>query len=556
MLADRQPALWTSVMVIALLVAIGITFGAARDGGFVSLDDGNNIFLHPQLGTLTWDRVLWAWSDFSSARRYLPLGWLGFSAVVSAQGYHPAGFHLACIGWHALAAVALLGASRQILRRFAAPAAQGWADALAWLATAAWALHPLRAEVTAWASGLLYAQASALALVALWLWTLRWSASRGPNWLATGSLIAFLGSLLTYPIALGLPVVCWILDRSPGNGRAETTPASIRSVRQTGGIWVLLFVAASGLVLAANLAARGQKPEEFARMAPWSDFGIADRLLQALYVWGRYLQQWIWPAQPSPVYTDLFDLSAPSAKVVATAWAAAALLAAGLWIARRHRLILGSLLAYSAMALPFLGLLEHPWVAHDRYASLLSPVLGIAVAAGLLRVRTAAWRVTVVVAAGGLIIIGAAHARSLAGHWRDEQAFDARLRATLPRQAAAGYYLGYLPSSAHFLAGRFDAIMPTLAQAERDAPGWSADSTRDEFRRLVQQHEEFVARNWPGTTVPPRAVLHLLHGLAAMDRGDTQTARAHWEAALAVAPGFTPAAQALASSDGTTTRRR
>jgi len=277
MLADRQPVLRTIVSVIALLVAIGITFGAAAAGGFVSLDDGNNIFLHPQLGALTWDRVLWAWSDFSSARRYLPLGWLGFSAVVSAQGYQPAGFHLACIGWHAIAAVALLAASRRILRRLAAPAASGWADALAWLATAAWALHPLRVEVTAWASGLLYAQAGALALVALWLWTRRWSAPRGHNWLATGSLIALLGSLLSYPIALGMPVVCWILDRSPDNARLAPPPASTRSVRRTGAIWVLFLAATSGLVLVANIAARGQKPAEFAGMAHWAEFGIADR---------------------------------------------------------------------------------------------------------------------------------------------------------------------------------------------------------------------------------------------------------------------------------------
>jgi len=221
------------------------------------------------------------------------------------------------------------------------------------------------------------------------------------------------------------------------------------------------------------------------------------------------------------------------------------LLAAGLWAARRHRLILGSLVAYSAMALPFLGFLEHPWVAHDRYATLVAPVLGIAVAAGLLRVKTVAWRTTVVATAGSLIIIGAVHAHRLVGHWRDEQAFDARLRDTLPPQAAAGYYLGYLPASVHFLAGRFDSIMPTLAQAERDAPGWSANLARDEFRRFVQQHEEFVAQNWPGTAVPPLAALHFLHGLAAIDRGDTRTARAHFQAALVVAPGFAPAAQAL-----------
>jgi len=556
MLTDRQTASWTVVSLVALLAAIGLTFGPAVDAGFISLDDGNNIFLHPQLGALTWDRVLWTWSDFTAARRYMPLGWLGLSAVITVQGYQPAGFHLAGLIWHAIAALALLGASRNILRWFAKPADKGWANVLALVSATSWALHPLRVEVTAWASGLIYAQASALAFVALWLWTLRWSSPHRANGLAAGSLIAFLGSLLTYPIALGMPVACWVLDRSMDARRSATPPPHRPSVHPTSGTWLVMLGAGSVLTLAANLVARMQKPTEFAALAGWSDFGITDRLFQALYVWGRYIRQWIWPAELSPIYTDLFNLSAPAPAVIATTGAAAVLLVATIASARRHPLVLGTLVAYSALALPFLGLLEHPWIAHDRYATLITPALGIAVTVGLLRLTSPVRRAAVAAVTGGLIVAGAIYARTLVAHWRDEHSFNARLQATLPRDAAAGYYLGYLPASAHFLAGRFEAIQPTLIQAELNAPGWSAAPSTDEFRRLVQHHEEFVAQNWPGAAVPPLAVLHFLHGLAAVDRADLRTARFHLQAALAVAPDFSPAARALARCEETNARRR
>jgi hypothetical protein len=145
----------------------------------------------------------------------------------------------------------------------------------------------------------------------------------------------------------------------------------------------------------------------------------------------------------------------------------------------------------------------------------------------------------------GLIAIGAVHARQLAKIWHDEESFTARLQSTLPGKAPSGYYFGYIPASVHFLAGRFDEIGPALARAEAVAKGWSADATKAEFDRLMQQHETFLAQNWPGRTLPPLAVLHYLHGSAALDQKDWATARAHLQAALAAAPQFPEAESAL-----------
>lgn len=549
MTPTRNTAWWFALTAVGLVIAAGLTFSAVPSAGFIGLDDGNNIFLNPHMGVLTWDRVGWAFGDFETARRYMPLGWLGFATVVSWQGFAPGGFHLASLVWHMVATVAFLGAALNILHRLAKPEDAVWGRWLAILTTAGWALHPLRTEAVAWSSGLLYSQASAFAFGSLWCWTLRWSSPARSGWLTAGSVTALAASLLTYPVALGLPVACWILDQMAfrPTPRPES-PASWR-IRYAIGPGVLCLGIAAVAALAANLVARSRQTTNFATAASLDDFGLWERGLQALYVWGRYLLQFVWPPHLSPVYTDLYTLSPPSLGVLITAGFGAGMILGTAWLGRKLRDGRGLLLAYSCMALPFLGLLEHPWIAHDRYAALLHPVFLLAIAVLLLRLKSTPARFSAFALLSGLIAIGAVQARQLAKVWQDEESFEARLRATLPRNESAGYYLGYIPASVHFLEGRFDEIGPVLARAESEATGWSADATRAEFERLIRQHETFLAQNWPGRKLPPLAVLHYLHGSAAIEQKDWATAKAHLQAALGAAPQFPEAAEALARCD-------
>ena len=538
-----SPIFWPIFAVAALLAAVGLVFGPVIHGEFVGLDDGNNIFLNPQLGGWSGDRVAWAFSDFGSARRYMPLGWLGFSAVFSCQGLAPAGYHVASLAWHLFATVALFAATRNILRLNPA-AGHGWILGTASLATAAWALHPMRTEAVAWASGLLYTQASAFAFIALWCWTRRWSAAGKSGGYALASGIALAASLLTYPIALGLPVVCWLLDliASTNSPAQEACGSLVRRLRISPALLGLIAVA--GLVLIATLSARDQNAATFATGASLGSFGVTERLLQAAYVWGRYLRQLVWPAGLSPVYTELYSLQPLGRGVFVTVVATGVLWMIYGLLAWRRRISVVPLLAYSAMALPFLGLLEHPWIAHDRYAMLLHPVWLVAGAWWLLRLNPERARLAVAGGAWLLILAGAVEAHFLTGIWARQSTVDFRLRQTLPHDAWAGYYLGNVPASVFFLEGRFAAIGPLLDRAEADSPGWSAAPARAEFDALIRQHQEFVQQNWPGRAIAPEAVLHYLHGRAAAARGDRETARAHFEAALRVAPDFREARQA------------
>ena len=537
-MSPPQTRWWPVLAVAGLVGAVGLTFATAVGGGFVGLDDGNNIFLNEQMGGLTWERITWAFGDLSSARRYLPLGWLGFSAVFSWQGLAPAGYHAASLGWHLLATVMLFAAARNILRLEAKPDGSGWTTALAALVAAAWALHPMRTEAVAWASGLLYTQASAFALAGLWLWTLRWDFPRKAGWLSGGGSLALAASLLTYPIALGLPIVCWLLDFAAARRNPDAVQPSPGQSRHRIGPGLLGLVLVAGTALVVNLRARTENTASFATTASLGDFGLVERIGQGLYVWGRYLVHLVWPLDLSPVYTDLYSLHPPGSGVLLTVLLSLGLLGLTGWLVRRRRVSPGPVLAYSVMVLPFLGLLEHPWIAHDRYAMLLHPVWLVAGACWLQRVKAPGIRVGVSVGALFLVVVGAGQARSLVGVWRDPWTVHERLQQELPRDAWAGYYLGTVPVSVLFLEGRFAEISPQLDRAEALAPGWSAASVRQEYVGLIRQHEDFLRQNWPGRTLAPLAILHFLHGKSAEDRKDWVAARAHFEAALRVAVDF------------------
>ncbi len=535
---------WRTVLVAGLLLlAVGLTFSPVLRGGFVGLDDGNNIFLNPQLGVLTPAKVAEYFSDFTSARRYMPVGWLGFSAVFTWQGLVPAGYHAASLAWHMLATLGLFLAAYQIFRHGLATAAGAAPRRVvaAGLAAALWALHPLRTEAVAWASGLLYSQAAALAFLAVWLWTLRWSAIRRVGWYEAGAIFALGLSLLTYPLALGVPVVCWLLDRvcHPGNEATGTTKSWLDRFGLFPGHLVMAGLAAT--VLIATLVSRRSGGETFAGMPVLENFGFMERLVQALYVWTYDLGIFFFPLNLAPIYTTLYEFRPPSPVIYLAAGLGASVLVVVTILARRRPALVGWTVAYTAMALPVLGLTEHPWITHDRYTGLLHPVLAVAIFHGLLR-GGAAWFFRVAAGLALVAILAAAvQARRLIGVWADPAAFSTRLEQTLPRNAWAGYYLGNVPASALFLAGQFKEIDPVFTRAEAFATGWSAGPARAEWAALLRRHRDFVQQAWPGRTVAPLAVLHYLHGKAAQERQDWRTARFHFQAAVRTESSFAEA---------------
>ena len=201
------------IFLLGVILLLGAFMLNVRVAGYDFLalgDDDINVTLNPHLGHLSGARWAWLLTDSSYVRRYMPLGWLTLCGLFPVNGLDPFVYHAAAFGFYivnvALVYVLALLAIRQLV-----PAARGglkaWHAWAAFLAAGWWAFHPLRAESTAWISGLLYGQAATGFLLALVAYLLAWAhPARRSVWVAA-SWVAITASLLTYPIALGFPLL-------------------------------------------------------------------------------------------------------------------------------------------------------------------------------------------------------------------------------------------------------------------------------------------------------------------------------------------------------------
>jgi len=517
--AARRRHVWLAALVVATVALWPVR--EVPGFAFVDFDDPINLTLHPRLGPPTAELWQWAWSDTDYMRRHVPLGWLGFSAVYGAAGLAPWGYHAAGVALHvgnALLVFAVLGAA---LRRFAADSEATWRTIVAALGALGWAVHPLRAETVGWASGMLYGQAGFFALAAVWIY-LRLPAAGGGRALglaAAGGLHA--ASLLTYPVALGLTGVLVGIDflatrRAGARGAAETAAAGPGWRRLAAE--KLVFAVPAAAVLGVTWWAR-QRAGGFWEAAPGAEFGVGERVRQAIEAWAHYGVAPLWPAGLTPVPTWLATAEGWSASAVASA---VAVLVATVWVvvaARRRPAAAVLWGAHLVLLVPLLGWSERPYFPADRYHYLAGVVWTAGVVAWLVRVSARARRVTVV--AGGLAVAGLAwaQARQLE-HWRDTDALMARITARAEVPAVRAEY-----------AARWVAFHANRGAAER----------AEAVARVVG-----VARR-PGDGeakpgVPLAASVHLRLAIDARRAGRREPAREHLREALRLAPAWAEAA--------------
>ena len=117
-------------------------------------DDDKNFLDNVHYRGLAGDQLKWAFTTFWVGV-YQPLAWLLFEVEYVFCKLDPRGYHLTSVVLHATNAVVLYWLTLTLLGRCRPdPLASGpWARPLsAGLATALFAVHPLRVEVVAWAS--------------------------------------------------------------------------------------------------------------------------------------------------------------------------------------------------------------------------------------------------------------------------------------------------------------------------------------------------------------------------------------------------------------------
>ena len=388
----------------ALLLASALFVSRSVLGfGFLYLrDDDVNVALNPHMGGLAIDRLRWMFTDGSYVRRYIPLGWLNFSATYEIAGLDPRPYHAVSLLLYAANAGLLYLVTLRVLRAFTAAASKGlsaWAVFSAFAACAWWALHPLRVETTAWVSGNLYGQATALALASVLAYLASYEASGGRRAALVGlSALAFTASLLSYPIGLGIPVVLAGMDfLRAGRGRV---PGFRRLLAEKAA-----FVVPLVCVLGVTVAARFANTEVFGAVPGMGELPLLHRISQSAYVAFYYLWKPWWPANLSPLYDTLVGFN-PWGPVFLVSIAAVAALSAGAVYAFRRRPEPAVLwFGYLACAAPFFGLTEKPHMASDRYSCLLMALEAVGIALLLLRVAGARRRA--LAAAASLAVVSA-----------------------------------------------------------------------------------------------------------------------------------------------------
>jgi hypothetical protein len=533
-LFDSPDARLTAVLCgfALVLAALAVNWGVL-DFRFLYLrDDDVNITLNPHMGALGAARLRWMFTDWSYVRRYIPLGWLGFSATYTVAGLNPAPYHLAALLLYLLNCALVYALVLSCLRLLAPSGPRSltaWDAVAAALAAGWWALNPLRVETTAWVSGNLYGQALALLLASL-LAYLRTYGSRGrarAAWLALSGA-AFAASLLTYPIALGAGVLIigldWLRVRrapSPSFGRLLAEKA--------------VFFVPVAAVLCVTLAARFASTEVFGAVPGMSELPLASRVAQSAYVAAYYVWKPWWPVHLAPLYDTLMDLRPGEARFVLSIAAVAAASVLALLSFRRRPIIAVAWFGYLAAAAPFFGLTEKPHMASDRYGCFLTVIAAAVLAAALARLSSRAVRAAVAAAAVLVLCQLGRMTRHQLQYWSDDLVQHAYVAGTLTNAELRDDFMSRL-AILQFIRGDEKPAAAEVAARLAEEPSSQG------FRRaaaIISDKRRISAYYGP---VPYLAILHDRLAVDFARRGELREANDHFEATLRLDERFYQAA--------------
>jgi tetratricopeptide (TPR) repeat protein len=515
----RRGLTWAVAAAVGL--AVWCVFHKATGGAMLQWDDDTNIQYNVHLRALSPENLRWMFTDSSYVRRYVPLGWLALAVDYRFFGPGPRSFHVLNLILHCADAGLVFFLALKLLRIVpeTRPESRGWPAILAAAAGALlWAVHPLRVEAVARASGT-YCQAAFFILLSILAYLE--SAGREPGTTARrlllgGSVLAFAMSLTTYPLALGYTAVLVILDvlvlgRISRAAGGWLGPANRR-------VWIekVPYAAVTVAVFAVTVAARYQARGTWEPPPTLAQFGLGSRILQAGYIWTYYLWKPFFPFNLSPVYTTLVWFVPSDPRFIASMAAVAAITALLFWRRRQWPGALALWLCHLVLLVPVLGLTEHPHYANDRYSYLVAIPVAAAFSVVLLRLgRSRPARTAALAAAFALVAVCARASSAQVGIWRDNETL---FRTMLARLGSDPYRADILRRLGRYFRGegRQAEAVAAFQEAVRAAPNWS--------------------------------IGHYELGSTLVGAGETDRGIAELQEALSITPGMLDARSALANA--------
>ena len=359
---------------VALLVFL--VYCPVLRNGFVGWDDDLYVYKNPRLRDLSPASLLGTFTTFHASGNWHPLAELSHAADCAVWGLNPKGHHLTSIALHglnaglvvALACALMRGRVRRREQAVDAPSGRTMVAGIA--AGLLWGLHPLRVESAAWISERKDLLCAAFYLAAL-LCYLRYTAPVGErrrDYL--GALACLALALLSKPMAVSFPVVLLVLDAYPLErlGRVRIWRLLVEKIP-----FAVLACASAVVTLKAQRASGAFRALEGVPMTT--------KVLVAARATVGYLGKTLWPSRLLPLYSYPQEVSLLSWRFAAPGVVLALLVVACIWLARRNRAWLATLLCYLLALLPVVGIVQvGPQGMADRYTYL--PAVALSLLAG------------------------------------------------------------------------------------------------------------------------------------------------------------------------------
>ena len=440
-------------------------------------DDDISIYNNPKMGGLTLERLVWMFTDVDTMMRYYPLTQLSLSVTYEFFGLNPLGYHLGNWLLHGMNGVLFFFLLMELLRAGIVEKdrwyrVHKWGTLVAALTALLWSVHPLRVETVAWANERSYEQAAFFILLSL-LFYLKANRSESTSWhrrlFFDASIIGFLASILSHPIAISAFLVYLVLDIYPlrrigGDVGWWTRPAQRVLFEK------VLYFAVAACVTVVTVMARLYPSGIWPKSVSLKEFGILDRLAQAGYICFYYLWKPWYPVNLSPVYTDLVAFDPVSAKFLLSAAAVVTVTILVFLFRRRWPIFFYVWLCHLLLLVPVLGFFEHPHYPADRYSIFSSMLWSVLLAAGFIHLCVS-YRQRLAVLCSLIVLVALLSSASLTQTWvwRDSAALFEHMISVLgndPYRHDIYRRLGYY----HLQGGRISEAEAAFKQGLIIAP--------------------------------------------------------------------------------------
>jgi tetratricopeptide (TPR) repeat protein len=371
------------LVAVPLVVIVIVAFIPALNNGFVNWDDSKNFSDNPFYRGLGIAQVKWAWTTFWLGV-YQPLAWLLFEAQYVVWKLDPFGYHLTSIILHVGNSVVLYVLTLTFLARCQADlwVKGSWTCYLAAaLATALFAVHPLRVEAVAWASCQPYLPCALFSMLAILTYLHAFDDGSCPRrrWLLATWML-FVAALLAHAVAMSLPAVLLILDVYPlrrlGDGPGRWFGLAARRMWQEKVPFIIVSLVFMGLAIAARSQALFSTKQHDA----------SARIAQVCYGIWFYIVKTIWPLNLVPVYPSPKRIDWLASPFIESILAVVAISVGAFLLRRRWPGLMAAWASYVVILAPNLGILRiSENIAADRYSYLAMTGWVILAAAGLCR---------------------------------------------------------------------------------------------------------------------------------------------------------------------------